>query len=127
MKSIDEDVIQIDNWYREKGRDEVFKEIENTLKKTEDFRNFVTSWATAIGIENIEKIQYRKKGNEEWDYFHLSEKDLTTFSEQQAQATQLFHNQYNSQINHSQIKKNLHKIKCNGTQMTSKKQDLTKH
>ena len=71
METIDEDIVQIDNWYKKKGRDEVFEETENALKEVENFRNFVTSWATAIGIENIEKIQYKKKGNKEWEYFHL--------------------------------------------------------
>lgn len=71
MLTIDEAISQIDDWGRTKGRSELFEEIEKTIKEVEDLRKFVSLWATEIGIENIEKIQYKKKGNKEWGYLNL--------------------------------------------------------
>ena len=107
MLTIDEAFSQIDEWSKTIGRSGLFEEIENTIKEVEDLRKFVSLWATEIGIKNIEKIQYKKKGHKEWDCFHLSGVFSMTSQEQ--------HQHKKAKIRSTtEHKKNLHKTRTNG-------------
>lgn len=70
MKTPEEDFNEIDDWYRTKGREEIFEDVKKVCKELQDLNEFLALWTTEIGINNIEKIQFKKKGQKEWVSYH---------------------------------------------------------